>query len=325
MRQQRRLAAVRQLRRRASVLRLTPVLRLASVLGLAVLGLPVLRLPVLVVGRAGLRRAVLVLRCAVLVLWGAVLLLRLVLVRLLLLRLRRAPLVLGLLRRAPRVGGGLLLLRLPVLLLPVLRLALLRLPVRGLAGLALPVLTLTVLVMGLLGHGRTPCVRLLLLRLRRAPLVLGLLRRAPGVGGGLLLLRLPVLLLPVLRLAVLRLPMLGLAGLALPVLTLTVLRLPVLVVGRAGLRAAVLLAPLLRPRRRGYPLRFVPARALLVSAATGARQVGPAAHAEQIARLERLVADRTVQGRHDTSPERTPARSSLDVRCSMSPLRGIPM
>ncbi|MGW3769153.1 hypothetical protein [Actinomadura verrucosospora] len=320
MRQQRRLAAVRQLRRRASVLRLTPVLRLASVLGLAVLGLPVLRLPVLVVGRAGLRRAVLVLRCAVLVLWGAVLLLRLVLVRLLLLRLRRAPLVLGLLRRAPRVGGGLLLLRLPVLLLPVLRLALLRLPVRGLAGLPLPVLTLTVLVMGLLGHGRTPCVRLLLLRLRRAPLVLGLLRRAPRVGGGLLLLRLPVLLLPLLRLAILRLPMLRLA-----VLTLTVLRLPVLVVGRAGLRGAVLLAPLLRPRRRGYPLRFVPARALLVSAATGARQVGPAAHAEQIARLERLVADRTVQGRHDTSPERTPARSSLDVRCSMSPLRGIPM
>ncbi|MEV4007152.1 hypothetical protein [Actinomadura sp. NPDC049753] len=321
MRQQRRLAAVRQLRRLASVLRLTPVRRLASVLRLPVLGLPVLRLPVLrlpvlVIGRTGLRCAVLVLRCAVLVLWGAVLLLRLVLV----LRLRRAPLVLGLLRRAPRVSGGLLLLRLPVLLLAVLGLALLRLPVLGLPLLALTVLPLTVLVMGLLGHGRTPCVRLLLLRLWRAPLVLGLLRRAPRVSGGLLLLRLPVLLLAVLGLAVLRLPVLGLAVLALPVL-----RLPVLVVGRARLRGAVLLAPLLRPRRRGYPLRFVPARALLVSAATGARQVGPAAHAEQIARLERFVADRTVQGRHDTSPERTPARSSRDVRCSMSPLRGIPM
>ncbi|MGC4954150.1 hypothetical protein ACLQ2P_13140, partial [Actinomadura citrea] len=216
-----------------------------------------------------------------------------------------------LLRRAPRVRGR-LLLRLAVLLLALLRL----LPVRGLSVLTLPVLTLPVLVMGLLRrHGRTPRVRLLLLLLRRAPLVLGrlLLRRAPRVRGRLLL-RLAVLLLPVLGLTVL-LPLLRLPRLGLPVLRLAVL----------VLRGAVLLAPLLRPRRRGYPLRFVPARALLVSAATGACQIGPAAHAEQITRLERFVTDRTVQGRHDTSPERTPARSSLDVRRSMSPLRGIPM
>ncbi|MEV3922876.1 hypothetical protein [Actinomadura coerulea] len=322
MRKQRRLAAVRQLRRLATVRRLAPVLRLA-VRGLPVLRLPVLRLTVLVVGRAGLRGAVLL---APLLLRGPVLLLRLVLVlRLLLvgvgrrlLRLRRAPLVLGLLRCAPRVRRGLLLLRLPVLLLAVLGLALLRLPVLGLPVLALPLLALPLLVMGLLGHGRTPCVRLL--RLRRAPLVLGLLRCAPWVRRRLLLLRLAVLRLPMLRL-----PMLGLTVLRLPVLALPVLRLAVLVVGRAGLRGAVLLAPLLRPRGRRYPLRFVPARTLLVSAASGARQVRPAAHAEQIARLERFVADRTVQGRHDTSPERTPARSSRDVRCSMSPLRGIPM
>lgn len=92
-------------------------------------------------------------------------------------------------------------------------------------------------------------------------------------------------------------------------------------------RGAVLLAALLCSLRRvALPLLVVvPARRLPVGAAAGAGQVGPAAHAQQVALLERLVTDRTVQGRHDTSPERTPARSSLDVRRSMSPLRGIPM
>ncbi|WP_433467289.1 hypothetical protein [Spirillospora sp. CA-128828] len=295
MRQQRRLTPVRRQRR------LAPVLRLR---GLAVLGL-LLRRAELVVAPAGLRGAVLV-RGLVLLLRLAVLVLRLLLVRIgsRLLLLRRAPLVLGLLlwlRRPPLVLGR-LLLRLPVLLLALLGL----LPV-----LLLPVslLPLAVLVLGLLlvrigGRllllRRAPLVLGLLLWLRGPPLVLGLLLRCPPrVRGRLLLLLLPILLLPVLRL-----PMLGLAVLG---------------------RPAVLLAPLLRPRRRRYPLRVVSALALLRRAATGAREVGPAAHAEQVARLERFVTDRAFQGRHDTSPERTPARSSLDVRCSMSPLRGIPM
>nr|BFE33922.1 hypothetical protein GCM10010200_061730 [Actinomadura rugatobispora] len=63
----------------------------------------------------------------------------------------------------------------------------------------------------------------------------------------------------------------------------------------------------------------------LLTTASGARKIGPAAQAEQIALLEGLVTDRAFQGRHDTSPARTPARSSVVVRCSMSPLRGIPM
>ncbi|GAA1782496.1 hypothetical protein GCM10009735_11530 [Actinomadura chokoriensis] len=154
---------------------------------------------------------------------------------------------------------------------------------------------LAVLVLPLRGHGRPPGVGLLL-RLRRAPRVLLLAGRA--------------------RLLVLR-------GL-LPVRVVGLLRLAVLLAAVLVLLAAVLAA---RPRRRGRPRRLlvvVPARPLPVGA-TAARQVGPAVHAEQIALLVRLTADRTVQGRHDTSPERTPARSSLDVRCSMSPLRGIPM
>ncbi len=150
---------------------------------------------------------------------------------------------------------------------------------------------LAVLLLPLLGHGRTPRVRLLLLR--RAPRVLRLRGRA--------------------RLLVLR-------GL-LPVRVVGLRRLPVLPAGR---RTAVLAA---RTGRLRDPrlLVVVPARRLPVGAAPAARQVGPAVHAEQVALLVRLTADRTVQGRHDTSPERTPARSSLDVRCSMSPLRGIPM
>lgn len=148
------------------------------------------------------------------------------------------------------------------------------------------VLRLPVLAGRLLLPGRrTPLVRLR--RLRRAPLV-GLLpgRRARLVLRGLLPVRIVRLRRAVLRLAV--------------------------------LRAAAVLAAL-------RLLVVVPARPLPVGAASAARQIGPAVHAEQVALLVRLTADRTVQGRHDTSPERTPARSSLDVRCSMSPLRGIPM
>ncbi|WP_067803383.1 hypothetical protein [Actinomadura formosensis] len=324
--------------------------RLAPVLGTSVLGTSVLRRPVrrtpvlgsamrdlpvlllrrraeLVVRRAGLRRAVLVLRRLVLILrCTAVLVLGLVLVarlvlrlarlvlvlrrlvlvgrrRLLLLRrtplvlgllLRRTPLILGRLGHPPRVGRLLLVHRrlAPVLRLPVLRLPLLGPAVRWLA--VLPVLGLAVLVLPL-GRGRPPRVRLLL---RRAPRVL----RLPGRS------RLLVLgaLLPVRVVGLLRLPVLGLTVLGLPVRWLAVL-------ARSG--------------RRGHPRRLlvvVPARALPGGTAT-ARQIGPAVHAEQIVRLVCFVTDRTVQGRHDTSPERTPARSSLDVRCSISPLRGIPM
>ncbi|WP_433230087.1 hypothetical protein [Actinomadura formosensis] len=330
--------------------------RLAPVLGTSVLGTSVLRRPVrrtpvlgsamrdlpvlllrrraeLVVRRAGLRRAVLVLRRLVLILRRLVLILRctavlvlglvlvarlvlrlarlvlvlrrLVLVgrrRLLLLRrtplvlgllLRRTPLILGRLGHPPRVGRLLLVHRrlAPVLRLPLLGLPLLGPAVRWLA--VLPVLGLAVLVLPL-GHGRPPRVRLL----RRAPRVL----RLPGRS------RLLVLgaLLPVRVVGLLRLPVLGLPLLGLPVRWLAVL-------ARSG--------------RRGHPRRLlvvVPARALPGGTAT-ARQIGPAVHAEQIVRLVCFVTDRTVQGRHDTSPERTPARSSLDVRCSISPLRGIPM
>ncbi|WP_165970616.1 hypothetical protein [Actinomadura sp. 6K520] len=187
-------------------------------------------------------------------------------------------------------------LGLPVLRLPVLRLAVLRLPVLGLAVLGLAVLGLSVLV----GHGRgAPRVRLRGLLLRRAPRVLRLAGRARLVRG--LVLRRLLLVGVVLRCLLVRLAVLP--------------------------RGSVLLTALGTLRRVSLPLLVVvPARPLLpVGAAPGARQIGPAAHAEQVARLERLVTDRTFQGRHDTSPERTPARSSIDVRCSMSPLRGIPM
>ncbi|MFA1545115.1 hypothetical protein [Actinomadura chokoriensis] len=335
MRQQRRLAAVRRQRRLAPVLGTTvlgtTVLRPAMLrpLGPAVLGLLwrgaelvlgrlrsavlVLRRPVLVLRRAvlvlrgavlalgRLRCAVLVLRCPVLILRGAVLVrkglvLRLALLVLVLRWLRRTPLVLRLLlRHTPRVPGRLLHRRLaPVLGTALLRTALLGGTVLRTAVLGAAVLRLAVLVRRLLGRGRPPRVRLLLLR--RAPWVRLLRGRALLVLGSLL----PVRVVGLLRLAVLGLPVL-----------------------RA---AAVLAARLLPGRRASRPLLVVvPARPLPVGGAASARQVGPAAHAEQIALLVRFAADRTVQGRHDTSPERTPARSSLDVRCSMSPLRGIPM
>ncbi|WP_168221055.1 hypothetical protein [Actinomadura sp. WMMA1423] len=222
--------------------------------------------------------------------------------------MRRAPRILLLLGHAPGVGRLLLHGRLaPVL--AMLRLTVL--PVLGLPVLGLAVLGLPLLVGGRLLHGRPPRVRLLLLLLRTP----GVLRLPGGtlLVRGLLLVRVVRLRLAVLGLAVLRLAVL-------PRLGLPVLGLPVL----PRLRLAVLRLAVL-PRLRLAVLRLaVPARARLGRAA-GARQVGPAAHAEQITRLDRFVADRTVQGRHDTSPERTPARSSLDVRCSMSPRRGIPM
>ncbi|MFG2244660.1 hypothetical protein [Spirillospora sp. NPDC048823] len=301
------------------------------------------RLAELVVGRAGLRHTVLVLllvlvlrrvlrlsllvlvlgRWELLVLRGVLLLRLLVLVghrRLLLLPLRRPPRVLLLrllLGHSPRVPGRLLLrhrrlaaamLRLtPVLL--VLGLAVLSLTVLGLTVLSLTVLSLTVLsltvlglpvLIGSLGHGRrSPRVLLRLLLLRRPPRVLRLAGRARRLVRGLLLGRLLLVGVVLGRLLV----------------RLAVLR-----------RGSVRLAALRPLRRVALPLLVVvPARCLPVGAAAGAGQVGPAAHAQQVSLLERLVTDRTVQGRHDTSPERTPARSSLDVRCSMSPLRGIPM
>lgn len=175
-------------------------------------------------------------RLAVLVLLGRLpelVLLRLLLVgvgsrRLLL--LRSAPLVLGLLllllRHAPRVLRLLRLGRPSVLARTGLALSVLPLPLLGLpailrlpAVLRLSVLALPLLLGGLLlGHGRPPGVRLLLL-----------LRRAPRVR----LLRGWLLRLLLVRVGLLRLPVLGLA----------VLRLPVL-------RGAVRLA-LLRTRRRG--------------------------------------------------------------------------
>jgi hypothetical protein len=209
-----------------------------------------------------------------------------------------------LVRRLPVLGLavlGLPMLRLPVLRLAVLGLPVLRLPVLRLAVLRLPVLGLAVLGLSVLvGHGRgAPRVRLRGLLLRRAPRVLRLAGRARLVRG--LVLRRLLLVGVVLRCLLVRLAVLP--------------------------RGSVLLTALGTLRRVSLPLLVVvPARPLLpVGAAPGARQIGPAAHAEQVARLERLVTDRTFQGRHDTSPERTPARSSIDVRCSMSPLRGIPM
>ncbi len=300
----------------------------------------------IVVDRAGLRSAVLVLL--------------LVLIRLLLGWC--APLV-GLLllllgRRGPRVGGRLLVLRrwlaavlplLSVVLLSVVLLPVVLLPVILLPVVLLPVVLRALLLrragrlLRLLGHGGTPRVLLLLL-LRCAPWILRwralLLRRllvrvlrrlllgslligvARGVLG-LLLVRLAVLSAAlrsaVLGTAVLRRTVLGTAVLRTAVLRAAIWGSPVL--GATMLRAAMLGGTMLggtvlRWRGRRDPwllLVAVPALAMLVSA-PGARQIGPAAQAEQIARLERFVTDRTVQGRHDTSPARTPARSSLDVR-----------
>ncbi|RKS71977.1 hypothetical protein BZB76_4788 [Actinomadura pelletieri DSM 43383] len=282
-----------------ALLRCAPLVLLLLLLLLLLRCAPlVLRRRVLLVLLRGvlvlLRRELLVLRRELLVLWRELLVGRRIL---LLLLLRCAPLVLlrllllghapGVRRLLHRSLAAALLLRLPVRCLPVLTLPVLR--------LALPVL-----VGGLLlGHGRPPAVRLLLLLRRLAPWV----GRLPGRA---LLLGRPLVLRALL-----------LVGVG---------RLLVRLAARLPRRGAVLrLAALRLARWRKAPvLVVVPARARPLGAArTG--EVGPAAHAEQIALLERFVTDRTVQGRHDTSPERTPARSSLDVRCSMSPLRGIPM
>lgn len=184
---------------------------------------------------------------------------------------------------------------------------------------------------------RAPLVRLLL---RRGPPLVRLLRgRAPLVLRRLAVLgRKPALLgRTVLRGTVLRgtvLRRLLVVVLRRLLVRLALLRRETAVLGGAVLRSTVLgRAAMLGGTVLGGAVLWsaVLRRALVVPARTGpvaasrARQVGPAAQAEQIALLVRLVTDRTVQGRHDTSPERTPARSSLDVRCSMSPLRGIPM
>ncbi|MGH3241173.1 MAG: hypothetical protein ACRDNL_12395 [Spirillospora sp.] len=280
------------------------------------------RLAVLVTARtarARLREAVLVRlllwRCAplvlllllrrrreLLVLWGELLVRRgELLVRrrvvghrgllLLLLLWRRAPLVLLLwgllLRHTPRVAAGCLLLR----HLATTRLLLRRLAVRRLRVVRLPVLVGRLLLGPLLrGHGRrAPRVRLLRLALLR----LALLRRTPGVR---------------------RLPGGRLGSLLLVRVGRLLVRLTAAL--RTRWRSAVLrLAALLRAGRRVARLLLVvvSARARTLSTA-GAGQVRPAAHAEQIARLERFVTDRTFQGRHDTSPERTPARSRLETR-----------
>ncbi|WP_194293227.1 hypothetical protein [Actinomadura macrotermitis] len=232
----------------------------------------------------------------------------------------------GRLRSPPLVGGRLL----PLLLVRLLLLVLLL--VRRLRGRRPPALLL--------------CRRLLalLLLLRRTPGILRggrgplLLRRTRLVGGLLLVLLLVRRLVLVLRrrplLVLLRLVRLlasVLAIVGLPVL-LTVLLLPMLLGGRLAPMLAIVGLPvrltvlLLGGRRRRSPRRpllLVPAGPA-ATAAPGTGQVRPAAQAEQIARLERLITNRAVQ-RHDTSPERTPARSSVVERCSMSPLRGIPM
>ncbi|MFB4312855.1 hypothetical protein [Actinomadura sp. 21ATH] len=127
-----------------------------------------------------------------------------------------------------------------------------------------------------------------------------------------------------LRLAVLAAALLVLAALLLVVLgsllVAAVRVLPVLVLLPVGgllvLAVGGLLPVALLGAGRGRNPRWllVVVRRSLPAAAPGARQIGPAAQAEQIALLEGLVTDRAIQGRHDTSPARTPARSSVDVR-----------
>ncbi|GAA2421347.1 hypothetical protein GCM10010191_35940 [Actinomadura vinacea] len=276
-------------------------------------GAPRVRLPARPLPLLGRRRGVLLLplvRLRRLMLLGG----RLRGLRLTVLRLRRPPTpfsplalalallaLLALLGSAPGVGrrrAG-LLLRLAVL---GLRLTVLR--------LWLTVLRLRRTILRLRRPVLVPWRTLLpaLLRLRRT----GRHRRPRGAG--LLPLPLPLLAL----LGLLRIWRVSERGLSiLLMLTLLVrsrllrllLALTVRVVGR-------LPVGLLRGRRGWNPLRL---------AAPGTCQIGPAAQAEQIALLEGLVTNRAFQGRHDTSPARTPARSSVDVRCSMSPLRGIPM
>ncbi len=235
------------------------------------------------------------------------------------------------LRLAPRVAARRLpVLRAAVLGLPVLRLALLRTALLGLAPGVVALLRaaqrrlLALLAGRLLVLGLPPRVLLARRLVLLAPRVL-LLSVLRSTVLGLSVLRAAVLGLPMLRLALLGLPPGVVAGgllaprvaarllsvLRTAVLGLPVLGLPVLLVGlAAGLS--------LRPSggmRRGNPwwlLVLVPAGT--TRAAPGAGQVGAAAQAEQVARLERLVTDRASQGRHDTSPARTPARSSVVTR-----------
>ncbi|MFF5260670.1 hypothetical protein ACFY4C_17145 [Actinomadura viridis] len=184
--------------------------------------------------------------------------------------------LLALLRGAPRVLGdrG----RAGLLRLPVLVLCRRR-PVRASELPSVPVLRLALLVLRRAGHRRLRGPRRLV-RALPVPLLLvrGVAVRRVLVGRLVLALLVGCLLVRLLR--------------ALPV------GLPVLRGGgRRDSRWLLVVVPLARP-----------------PAAPGARQVGPAAQAEQIPLLEGLVTDWAVQGRHDTSPARIPARSSVDVR-----------
>ncbi|MEW2352505.1 hypothetical protein [Spirillospora sp. NPDC029432] len=183
-------------------------------------------------------------------------------------------------------------------------------------------LAAALLVLGRAGHGRAGrLVRVLargllaLLAVRGAELGVAT-ATAVRVVAGAGRLRLAVLAAALLVLAAL-LVVLG-SLLVAAVRVLPVLVLPVLVLPVRGLVLAVgglLPVPLLGAGRGRNPRwLLVVVRRSLPAAAPGARQIGPAAQAEQIALLEGLVTDRAIQGRHDTSPARTPARSSVDVR-----------
>ncbi|WP_160146981.1 hypothetical protein [Thermomonospora echinospora] len=165
-----------------------------------------------------------------------------------------------------------------------------------------PVLTGSLPALGGSPLGAVPLVRrrgLLVMRLRRPPVLGGLLVPAtvragmPALLVGRLLLRRrrPCVLL---RRPRVLLPLLGLVA-----------------VLRRGLVGLVLRWAVAVRRRLLLARRRVPARS------PDPGQVRPAGHAQQITGLERLVADGTggtAHGRQDTSPERTPACSSIDAR-----------
>jgi hypothetical protein len=208
--------------------------------------------------------------------------------------------LLALLGRAPGVVRDRRLALLLVLRLRVLRL-----------GLVVLLVLAALLRLGRAGHGRP--------RLRRALLLLALLallvrRSAAAVRGVPIgLLRLALRLVLALRLRLLRVLTVRVLSLALAVGVLCLalaLAVGVLAVGRL-----LLPVPLRGAGRRWNPRRLlVVVRWSLPAAAPGAREIGPAAQAEQIALLEGLITDWAIQGSHDTSPARTPARSSVDVR-----------
>jgi len=254
------------------------------------------------------------------------------------LRLRRAPSLatrrLLLLRLTPGVRGLLLLLRRSLLLVGIrsllvrVRSLLLIRVVRGLL-LVRVVRSLLLRRRGLL----LIRIRRLLERILRGPLRL-LQRGSPGILAAALLLVLLRLLGSTPRVLLRRRGLL-LRGrllvrvrcLLLLLVRIRLLRVLLMLLLVWLLAVRLLTVLLLRSRRRGHAGRLLlgVVSTGVAPATAGTGEVGPAAQAEQIARLERSVTDWAVQGRHDTPPARTPARSSVDVRCSMSPLRGIPM